>query len=117
MADASKNLLEIQRQYLQMNQLKGFDWKVGFLSLYLWCLFFIFYGDCINFFVQGMKHSNLGLETQRKILQMVSNICIYQDFVRDSKRKLIVMDLSEMVVKDHLVFYHPQSTDLRRISL
>ncbi|XP_067042644.1 protein-lysine N-methyltransferase EEF2KMT-like isoform X2 [Acropora muricata] len=45
MADASKNLLEIQRQYLQMNQLKGFTWK-------------------------GIEHSNLGLETQRKILNM-----------------------------------------------
>ena len=42
MADASKNLLEIQRQYLQMNQLKGFTWKVGLLWLYLWCLFYFF---------------------------------------------------------------------------
>ena len=96
MADAS--LIEIQRQYLQMNQLKGFTWKVGLLWLYLWCLFLSFYWDCINFFVQGIEHSNLGLETQRKILNMVSNIYIYQYFARKSKKKKkqILMDLSEI---------------------
>lgn len=53
MADASKNFLEIQRQYLQMNQLKGFTWKVGLFPLYLWCLFFPFIETVLLFWFRG----------------------------------------------------------------